>query len=217
MKNSVYLFSFFNSNKKNIKKYSQIYKYLNFDTTEHITKIPSSISYTGWKYIRNKSKVENPEKYKIAHVMSGGIFPYYNYRLSNNNFKPNYLIYDSGPYLPCPTHISNYVSNLIPNNINNLIIKPTNILFDTLWKLEGLDTNKEDFIKFLISHNNILILKSHNDNFILKDDVNKFIKEYKTINKSGNIKYKWWNDSNHVCHYKEYNKEYVNEIQKFIS
>jgi len=212
------LFSFFNAKNKHMKIYEKIYNDMNIKTDIVHTNILESVSYNGWKKIRKVNKNKYNNDYDIVHIMSGGVFPYYNID-KVNNIQPKYLIYDSGPFFPKSENVGQYVSSMLPEKMYPYSKNITKNAFDLLWMSEGYDQikNLDDYNDFLTKHNNILLFNSKIDNVLIREDIEQFILDYNKKNSSGQIKEKLWNDSLHVNHYRKYKKEYIMEIDNFIN
>ena len=211
------LFSFFGSKYKHMNKYKNIYQNMGINADIFKINIKDSISFNGWKKMQliNANKFNN---YDIVHVMSGGVFSYYNLD-KVNDINPEYFIYDSGPFYPSSDNVGQYISSMFPTYLYPHSRNITDKMCNTLWKLEGYDQYKNlpDYEKFLLKHNNILLLNSINDKVLIRDKVDNFINEYQRKNNEGKIKEILWTNSNHVNHLLMNEKEYVLEIKNFIN
>ena len=207
----ILIIPWFRANNIHVNKYINMYKKIGVDNVDVMKySLLEAFSHRGWKKFRKRENIA--KYYDVVHTFSGGSLIAYN--LLKNNWEFKKLIFDSGPMFPTEECSINYLigTKLIPESSRKFSEK-------TLSKIWTLDYStcpeiRNDYIidykKTLFpSENKKLIINSTKDTIILPKRIEEIID-----NNSEVISYE---NSNHVCHYRENKNHYKNVIYKFIN
>lgn len=175
----ILFYPWFGSRIKNITKYINNYKFLfGQDTVVDVVpyKIHQSVLFSNWKKIRKGEILKTYEKeYDVVHMISGGCIVGYNQMEFFYNKTPKKVIFDSGPFYPCPHLTANFTQKslkILPEST----IKPIGKIFDYTWKLEGAQNLNEEYDEWLHSRYNSLCLLNRNDELLDFERIDKYLK-----------------------------------------
>jgi hypothetical protein len=220
---NVLIIGWFGASKKQLNKFSDLYKKIGYNSNIVETPILESISYQNWKQWRKyglPNRYKNT-KYDRVHIFSGGIFQYHNWILHDkinkiDSFGHSSIVFDSSPFFPLSNQVSRYSVNVIPyiKNIPKSDKIISNIV-DKYWKINKY----QQFERFEEFKNNIncgrkkILIISKNDNLLDHNLIEEQIKLWKN-NSTEVIRSNDFIDSNHLKHYKLYPEEYIDMLLK---
>ena len=102
---NVLIIGWFGASKKQLNKFSDLYKKIGYNSNIVETPILKSISYQNWKQWRKYGlpNTYKNTKYDRVHIFSGGIFQYHNWILHDkinkiDSFGHSSIVFDSSPF-----------------------------------------------------------------------------------------------------------------------
>eukprot|EP00735_Rhodelphis_limneticus_P007289 TRINITY_DN19805_c0_g1::TRINITY_DN19805_c0_g1_i1::g.11300::m.11300 TRINITY_DN19805_c0_g1::TRINITY_DN19805_c0_g1_i1::g.11300 ORF type:complete len:238 (+),score=65.69,DUF829/PF05705.9/4.2e-19 TRINITY_DN19805_c0_g1_i1:81-794(+) len=220
------LIGWFGCQEKYLTRYVELYKRLGYDAKTHIFSIPDAITFTGWLKTREKAPFKG-QKFDVVQTFSGGVFPFFNGTHSHNfDLGQKVHVFDSGPYFPTPTQLTNYMSALMPPH-GRTFFKRTgaqamlNAMISNYWAVEIKKCKMDyswkqahnEYIEAFSCERPKLLINDPRDNFIVQEDLKHFVS---VLKHKGRKYHEHHFHSPHVQHFRFHPKEYEDVLADFL-